>query len=209
MRITFVSFLKIDHNGMVLFQNIMESLTHFIFELSVLKKLPRSGSFITGIKDPDSVAGHVFRATQIAFFLAELEGGRGERAAFLVSIHDNAEARIGDLHKIAQRYLDHFEAEKKAFFDQVQDLPSSILKKYQAAFEEFGKGKTIEAKCAKDADLLELAFQAKEHLEQGYLGKKNWLDNIESALGTGSAKKIFEEMKNISSNDWWKNLKKI
>lgn len=188
----------------------MQHITNFIYELSVLKKLPRSGSFLAGIKDPDTVGSHVFRAAQIAFILAELEGGNGERAAFLISLHDNAESRIGDHHKVMSRYIPNKKAiEAEAFYDQIANFPSSIQTKMQSAFEEFEAQKTIEAKTAKDADLLELAFEANEMLNQSYKGKQNWLDNISKALTTQSAKNIFLQMLKTDSNDWWQGLKKI
>lgn len=187
----------------------IRSITNFIYELAVLKKLPRSGSFIAGIKNPDTVAEHVFRATQVAFLLAELEGGNGERASFLVSLHDNAETRIGDHHKIMSRYIpDKKDFEAEAFYDQISGLPMPIQVKMQGAFEEFYAKKTTESICAHDADLLELAFEANTMLQQGYAGMKDWLENIEKSLHTKSAQKIFEDMIHTSSNDWWKGLKK-
>jgi putative hydrolase of HD superfamily len=183
-------------------------VSDFIFELSVLKKLPRSGSFIAGVAQPDTVGEHVFRAAEIAFVLAELEGGNGEHAAFLALIHDNGEARIGDHHRIMNHYFDAGDAEERAFYDQCTRLPKPIAEKFRSAFAEFEERKTIEAICAKDADLLELAFQSKEFLEQGYAGKQNWLDNIQKHLQTDSAKQIFAEMKKKSTNDWWEKIKK-
>lgn len=186
------------------------SLSNFFHELSVLKILPRAGSFIAGIKNPDTVGEHVFRATQIAFVLAEMEGGNGEHSAFLVAIHDNGEARVGDHHKIMSRYISgKKDFEQRAFFDQLNGLPEKVSRKYQDAFQEFECAQTIESICAKDADLLECAFQAKEFLDQGYSGKQNWLNNIEGALKTETAKNIFQEMKSGSSMDWWKNLKVV
>ena len=187
----------------------MQGITNFIYELSVLKKLPRSGSFIAGIRNPDTVGEHVFRATQVAFLLAELEGGNGERASFLLSVHDNAETRIGDHHKIMSRYIPHKnEFESEAFYEQIAELPMPIQLKMQSAFEEFSAGKTTESICARDADLLELAFEAKEMTEQGYTGMNDWLENIKGSLKTESAQKIFAQMMDTSSNDWWKGLKK-
>jgi hypothetical protein len=55
--------------------------------------------------------------------------------------------------------------------------------------------------------LLELAFEANEMLQHGYIGKQDWIDNIGGSIKTKSAQKIFEEMKKTSSNDWWQGLK--
>jgi putative hydrolase of HD superfamily len=186
-----------------------QKISDFIFELGVLKKLPRTGSFIAGVKNPDSVAEHVFRASNVAFILAELEGANSERASFLVTIHDNAESRIGDLHKIAVRYIDKHAAEKNAFDEQIQNLPEKIQKKFVLARDEFETRETPEAKCAHDADLLELAFEAKELLEQGYTGMQEWLRSIKPALITVSAQKIFAQLEKMSAQDWWKGLKNL
>ncbi len=189
--------------------NNISGITNFIYELSVLKKLPRSGSFIAGIKNPDTVGEHVFRATQVAFLLAELEGGDGQRSSFLTSIHDNPEARVGDHNKIMSRYIPNKEEfETEAFYDQISELPMPIQLKMQGAFEELSAKKTIESICAHDADLLELAFEANEMLQHGYIGKQDWLDNIGKNLSTKSAQKIFKEMIKTNSNEWWKGLKK-
>ncbi len=185
-----------------------KAIADFIFELSVLKKLPRSGSFIAGVARPDTVGEHVFRASEIAYILAEIEGGNGEHSSFLAMIHDNGEARIGDHHRIMNAYFDAGDAEMRAFFDQTKCLPEKIGEKFRKGFEEFEEQKTTEAQCAKDADYLELAFQAKEFLEQGFTGKQNWLDNIEGHLTTESAQKLFSTLQEKSANDWWKNLKK-
>lgn len=182
-------------------------IADFIFELSILKRLPRSGSFIAGVPQPDTVGEHVFRAAEIAFILAEMEGGNGEHAAFLALIHDNGEVRINDHHRIMNRYFDAGDAEARAFADQTHNLPDAVGAKFRAAFEEFEERKTIEAKCAKDADLLELAFQSKEFLERGYAGKQLWLDAIEKEVVTASGKAIFASLLQKSADDWWKCLR--
>jgi putative hydrolases of HD superfamily len=187
---------------------VFQNLSDFFFELSVLKKLPRSGSFIAGIRNPDTVGEHVFRASEIAFILADLEGANAEHSAFLAMIHDNGEARINDHHKIMSRYMDSKQAEKTAFFDQCEQLPEKTANKFREAFEEFEAQETLEAKCAKDADLLELAFEAKEQLEHGYTAKKAWLEAVSLRITTASAKQLFEALVQKSVHDWWKNLKK-
>lgn len=184
-------------------------IVDFFFELSVLKKLPRSGSFIAGVARPDTVGEHVFRAAEIAFVLAEIEGANGEHASFLALVHDNGEIRVGDHNRLMNRYFDAGDAEKNAFYDQAKLLPTKIGEKFRNAFNEFEEQKTLESKCAKDADLLELAFQSKEFLEQGYNGKQNWLDNINGHFHTEIAQEIFDEMVKKSSTDWWQGLKKV
>lgn len=175
----------------------------------MLKLIPRSGSFLAGIKNPDCVASHVARATQIAFVLAEQEGGNAEHAAFLASIHDNAECRISDINRVTRRYIvGKNQIERIAFIEQCSGLPESIRTKYTAAFEEFEALETIESLCAHDADYLEMAFQAKYHIDQGISIMQDWMDNVEKALHTNSAKKIFTDITMEHSCHWWTGLKK-
>lgn len=185
------------------------SYISFIHELGILKILPRSGSFMAGVKNPDTVGEHVFRASQIAFLLAEGQGGNGEHASFLISFHDNAESRIGDLNRVNTKYISNKkEIEKQAFFDQIANLPQSIQLKYQESFLELEGNTTIEAKSAHDADYLELAFEAKKLLDQGYKAKQEWLYSIKTVLKTPLGKSIFKEMLVSDSDEWWKNIKK-
>lgn len=187
----------------------MKSLINFLFELTMLKRLPRAGSFLAGIKHPDTIAEHVFRTTQLAFIIAELEGGNSLHASWLASIHDNAECRLGDLNRVMQKYITNKkEIEMLAFQDQVEHLPESLRKKYIAGFIETEEGITLEAKCVKDADYLEMALQAKMHLEQGIECMQDWINNVEKALQTNTAKKMFTAIIQSNSWDWWKGVKK-
>lgn len=187
----------------------MKKIINYFFEINNLKRIKRSGSWIAGIKDPDTIAEHAFRTAQMGYIIAELEKVDSNKVLLMCLFHDNAEVRIGDHHKIMARYIDTNKAEKQAFKDQVQDLPELIGNKIENAFCEFNKKESKEAIVSKDADLLELAMQAKEYLELGYQGKQNWLDNIKSAIQTKTGKEMFEAIEKGSMTDWWQGLKKL
>ena len=187
----------------------MKKIVNYFFEINNLKRIKRSGSWIAGIKDPDTIAEHVFRTAQIGYVIAELEKVDSNKVLLMCLFHDNAEVRIGDHHKIMARYIDTKKAEKQAFKDQVQNLPELIGSKIENTFCEFNKKESKEAIVAKDADLLELAMQAKEYLELGYQGKQNWLDNIKLAIQTKTGKEMFEAIEKGSMTDWWQGLKKL
>ena len=188
----------------------IERVTKFIFEINQLKFKKQSGWYLSGIKNPPSVAEHVMRAAQIGYILAIMEGDANpEKVASILLVHDNGEARIGDQDKIAARYYEKNDAEMSAFSEQIQNLGEKIEKNWQQYFEEFEKRKTKEGMVAKDADWLEVAFQAKEYLDLGCQSAEDWIGNVEKALETESAKKIISEMKKINFTDWWKGLKKM
>ncbi|MFA5310637.1 MAG: HD domain-containing protein [Candidatus Paceibacterota bacterium] len=192
----------------------MKNIVNYIFEIGVLRRERHNGFKLIGIDDPDSVAEHALRAAQIGYILTVLENKKNgteinpEKVASMLIFHDNGEARIGDLHKVASRYIDSSEAEKNAFVDQVKELPEELkcLIKYFEDFEERG---TKEGVIAKDADWLEAAFMAKEYYDLGNQLAMNWIDNVGKALETESAKEILKEMKEIRFTDWWAGLKRM
>lgn len=187
----------------------MENLADFIFELAQLKKEKRTGWWRAGIKDPETVAEHSYMAGAIAFILAKMEGANAERAAVMGLFNDMAETRIGDLNKIAQRYVGGKDVEKKVVKEQLASLPSEIKESLSKIMDEYYKEDTKEGVIARDADLLENAFQAKEYIEHGYKSCEDWISNIKKMLKTESAKKLLNLMENGSSTNWWQGLKNI
>lgn len=186
-----------------------KKIVNFIFELNQLKKQKRSGWKLAGIDAPTSDAEHTLRAAQIGYILAAMEKCENpDKVATILVIHENGEARIGDQNKVSARYFDKKEAEKNAFLDQLGGLGETIENKWKQYFEEFEERNTQEGVIAKDADWLETAFQAKEYSDLGY-PTQNWIDNVEKALETESAKKLLAEMKNTKFTDWWMDLKKM
>ena len=132
----------------------MEDIVKFIHEAGSLKLLPRSGWLKFGIKLPESVAEHSFRAALIAFILALKNGESLEvacKAATAALFHDLHESRTMDLHKIAQKYV--IADEKKAKEDQLSWME---VKPDFSEVEDY----------VYDADKLELAFQAVEYSDQ-------------------------------------------
>lgn len=187
-----------------------QKIANYIFELGALKKFRHSGFKLAGINHPDSIAEHAFRAAIIAYFLAEKEKHpEPEKIAFQTLIHDNAEARISDLHKVAARYIDSHKGETKAFREQTDTLPKEIGEKFLKYFNDYELRKTTEGKIARDADLLETAFQAKEYFDLGYTDCIGWINNAESLLTTKSAKQLMKQVRKVRFTDWWQNLKKI
>lgn len=187
----------------------MKALVRFLYELGQLKTSKRTGWWFTKVKDPESIADHVYRTSVLGFLLGKMEKANAERCMMICLVHDNQEARTLDFNKVAARYIQSKEAENIAFSDQVADLPAEIKDEFLALYKEYAEQKTKEAIIAKDADLLECAFTAKEHIEIGYTDCEDWIKNAESLLKTASAKKMMQEMKKTKSSEWYLSLKKI
>lgn len=187
----------------------MNNIAKFFFELGQLKRVKRSGWWLAGIKDPESVAEHSFRAAIIGRFLAEMENADADKVTAMVLFHDIPEARINDLHKVGARYINFKKAEETVLKEQAERLPKKIADEMLSSHYEVEQQKTKEAIIAKDADLLECAIQAKEYLEQSYKDCENWIHNVGKLLKTRSAKKVFGLMNKTNANSWWYGLKHI
>jgi len=183
-----------------------KKIAAYFSEAGALKYKKRSGWWMAGIDNPESIAGHSHRTALIAFVLARLEGADAEKAAAMSIFHDVPEARLTDLHKVAQRYFDSEKAEALAQKEQAEGLPQEIGSELKSMFSEFNAQKTNEAIIAKDADLLEVALQGKEYHDNGCKKCREWFERAGKELKTASAKKIFKEAMK-SDGVWWKGLK--
>jgi putative hydrolase of HD superfamily len=187
----------------------MKDVAKFIFEIGTLKRIKRTWFKNEGVPEPESVADHNYRATVLGYILAKMEGADENKVIKMCAFHETAEARIGDLDKIAQHYINKDEAEMRAIEDQMKTLPASIRDEMLPLMREFFERKTKEAIIARDTDVLELLFQAKEYAEAGHHGCFYWIERNEKLLKTDSAKKLFAEMKNMNPTEWWKGLENL
>ncbi len=186
-----------------------EKLCDYIFELNTLKKFHHSGTKLAGVNIPDTIAEHAYRTAVIGYILAKAEKANPDKVALICLMHDNAEARITDLHKVARRYVDTKKPEKQAYKEQLERLPEDLAGLFWKNFLEFEDQTTKEGIVARDADMLETAFQAKEYLDLGHKACQDWISNVEKCLKTKTAKKLLQTMKKKQFTDWWQGLKKI
>lgn len=186
-------------------------ITRFLAELGASRRIQTSGPTLAGIKYPPNLAEHAFRAAQIGYLLAFLEGADPEKTASIVLFHDNAEIRVGDQNKVAANYFDKKPGETQALKDQLANLPPDLSRRIETLYQTYKTRDSKEGIVAKDADWLETAITAKEYLEQGYQGMQNWIDNVSKALETGSAKALLKEIaaQKDFTNSWWQGLKKM
>ena len=94
----------------------------------------------------------------------------------MLVFHDIGETRIGDIHKIACRYLQ--DDESQAVHDQLQGL-EDIGSDLFSLWEQIETRNTVAGVIAKDADLLEMVATAREYERLGYSGRpfSLWIPN--------------------------------
>ena len=185
----------------------MEELVHFLFETGHLKNVDRSGWWLFGNKNPESVAEHSFRCTILGYVLAKLEGVDASKVIMMCLFHDVHETRTNDLHKVVQKYINLEEAGDKATHDQLEPLKDSEGNEIVDALSELTNQESTESMVAVDADILECAMQAREYQVQGYDAAVDWLDRANDRLKCESSKKLLSILKQSDPNEWWKKLK--
>jgi len=178
-------------------------------EAGLLKHVKRSGWWVAGIKDPESVADHSFRCAVIAYYIAHKEDVDPYRVAIMALFNDIHESRINDLHKMGHYYIDFKMAEKKVFKDQVEGLDEKVKKEMKCFREEYETQETIESIIARDADILECLLQAKEYYDNGHIKAKKFFQKAPSHLKTRTAKKFWKIIKKWDSSLWWEKVVKF
>lgn len=178
-------------------------------EAGLLKKVKRSGWWVAGIKDPESVAEHCFRCTVMGYYLAHLEKCDVFKVLLMTLFNDIHESRINDLHKMGHYYIDFKDAEKRVFEDQIKNLDKSVSSQLRKMRHEYDAQKTKEAIVARDADILECLIQAKEYYDNGYLKAKTFFKTAPDHLKTKSARRLWKEILSWHSSSWWQNIVKF
>lgn len=181
-------------------------LLSFIAESGMLKRVNRSGWSVLGITDSESVADHSFRCAVIGYVLAFMEKASPYRILLMTLFNDIHESRIGDLHKMAQKYVDIEGPEQEAFCRQIDLLPEPLSKELASIRDEYIKQETIESVIARDSDILECLIQAKEYYEHGFLQAEKFMKKAPAFLKTGSAKTLWAQALKMNLSDWWNGL---
>ena len=184
----------------------IKAIVEFVIEAGSLKRVKRSGWSVVGINDAESVADHSFRCAIIGFFLAQMENALADRVLLMTLFNDTHEARITDLHKMAQRYFDIEKAEDNSFKEQISSLPKRIREKLAGMRKEYKKQQSLESIIARDADILECLIQAKEYKELGYCNASQFMKKAPAFLKTKSAKRLWGWAKKTNLNNWWFKL---
>lgn len=182
---------------------------NFFAEAGLLKRVRRSGWWVAGIENPESVADHCFRCAVIGFYIAHEEKVDPYRVLAMTLFNDIHEARINDLHKMGHYYIDFKSAEKKVFKDQVSALSASLRLELENLRADYDTQLSAEALVARDADILECLVQAREYEDNGSPVARKFLKRAPGFLRTKTAKKLWKALQGWDSTVWWENVVKF
>jgi putative hydrolase of HD superfamily len=190
--------------------NENDSIIRFFFEAGQLKRTPRSGWMLAGVKTPESVAEHSFRVGVIAYVIATVEGANADRAAALGLFHDLPETRIGDVPSVGKSYVTTADPRQVAV-DQAAGLPAVLFDHIVALVAEHENAKTsdatLEARCSRDADKLECLLQAREYeAATGNQQLKPWIDSMLRAVTTTTGTELAKTAMVVEPSTWFRDF---
>jgi putative hydrolase of HD superfamily len=184
----------------------LHGVVKFAYETGQLKRLPRAGWLLAGVRDPESVAEHSFRVGVLAYIIAALEGADPDRAAVLGLFHDLPETRIGDVPSVGRPYVTTAPPHDVAA-DQVAELPDLLATHIVALIDEHESAKTAaatpESRCSRDADKLDCLLQAREYQSQGNEHMQPWIYSMVAAVSTETGKRLAAAAQEVAPGAWW------
>jgi len=183
----------------------IKKLTSFFFEIGTLRKIARSHRQNLLTDDlSDNIASHSFRATIIGYFLAKEIGADSDKVIKMCLLHDIEESRAGDQNWVHKKYIKVFEDEIRR--EQLGKIPHS--QELLSLSEEYDKKKSLEAKIAKDADLLDQILLLREYEWGGNKEAKRWLDGGAQGkrMYNQITRQIVKEISKQRPSLWWHNL---
>jgi len=161
----------------------LKKLLSFWLQISKLQKLRRTGWVRCGVREPETVAAHMYRMGVMALLV------EGTETAVLALCHDMAECVIGDITPHCKVSPEEKAArEMTAFRELVKDLPSHILGDLFGAFKRYEDQREgdIPARLTKDLDKFDMIVQAWEYEKRDKRGAylQQFFDSTEKAFST-------------------------
>ena len=153
------------------------TLLDLFLELQTLDRVPRSGYFLRGISDCESIAEHSFHLAAMVWLLAEREAGLDRTKALeLALVHDLAELRIGDLPRTAIQYFApgaKHDAERRA----ADDILAPADPRARSLYAEYETKASPEARFVRACDRLQLMLKASVYERWGHGGLGEFWNN--------------------------------
>ncbi|MFJ6486032.1 MULTISPECIES: HD domain-containing protein [unclassified Streptomyces] len=183
----------------------LSAVAGFLYEAGTLKHTRRTGWWMAGVNDPESVAEHSWRTSLIASIIAKLEGADPARAAFLAVWHDTQETRTGDVNHLGKKYATNADP-GTVTADQTLGMPERLASTIQELVAEYEAKDSPEAVCARDADKLECMLQGIEYKAQGHAHAQRWIDNSRARLTTETGQRLADELLGQDPLDWLRTV---
>ncbi|XP_027916459.1 HD domain-containing protein 2 isoform X2 [Vigna unguiculata] len=149
------------------------SVIDFLSICQRLKTTKRTGWLRKDVKNPESIADHMYRMGLMALIAPDVSGFDRNKCIKLAIVHDIAEAIVGDITP-----MDGVSKQEKSHLEQTAlDHMCKVLGGGSAATEitelwmEYESNTSLEAKFVKDLDKVEMILQALEYEDGKRFGR--------------------------------------
>jgi putative hydrolases of HD superfamily len=182
----------------------LEGMIDYLYEMGLLKRLPRAGWLVAGIDHPESIAEHSFRAAIIGYLLASVEGADPARTALLCLFHDTQGVPHRRRSRVGKSYV-VTAPNPQVTADQVAGFPGEIGQAVRALVDDYEGQESVEARLARDADKLECLIQAREYQANGH-DVQPWVETAAAALRSEAARRFADAFRRARPDQWWKSF---
>lgn len=178
----------------------MKDLVNFIFEAAVVKRVRRTGWQVLGDNE-ESLGEHTFMTLVIAFVLAKQLRMPLDTVLAMSLFHDFHEARIGEVDKIALRYITRDTAKANA------DIFRSTFPDIETMLVEYEGKETPIARLVYEANILALLVELRVLEERGNVNAREWFDKNADRLRLPEAVELARLLGTTSPQEWWKEMR--
>ncbi|KAF6202938.1 hypothetical protein GE061_003345 [Apolygus lucorum] len=163
----------------------MDSTQNFLQFLKLvgnLKHLPRTGWVMRGVKDPETVASHMYRMAMMSYAIHPSETNMDmNKVLKMALVHDLAESLVGDITPydgVSRKRKRQMETDAMV---KIAKLLGRNKTEVVTLFKEYENQKSAEARFVKQLDSLDMRLQAFEYeKKEGVPGKyQEFIDSTE------------------------------
>jgi 5'-deoxynucleotidase YfbR-like HD superfamily hydrolase len=121
----------------------------------------------------------------------------------MILFHDMHEVRVGDADRVQRQYVQL--AEDDAAREQTEGLGTAGAAIFRM-WKEVDTQSTTAGALAKEAEILEMVFTARELMVRGNQDARLWIDTAALRIQTQSGRKLLELIKAADPGEWWKRV---
>lgn len=174
-----------------------KSVLEFLYLVNSLKHTKRTGWVYREVKNPESIASHMYSMGVMTFLLGNNTDLDRFKCLQLALIHDLAECIVGDIAPCnnVPKDLKHT-MELKAMTELAAHLPEETGKIIVDIYVEYEKQETAEAKFVKDLDRFDMILTASfyERSENSHGRLQDFFDSTEGKLEHPLIKQLAGEL---------------
>ncbi|XP_078332414.1 5'-deoxynucleotidase HDDC2-like isoform X2 [Crassostrea virginica] len=176
----------------------MDNILQFMTFIGDLKRVKRTGWVLRQVKEPESVADHMYRMAVLSFLVDPASSGLNKDRCIKISlVHDLAECIVGDLTPQDNIPKTEKQQQEMAAMKHICSLvPEEVGKELFELWEDYEFQKSEEAKFVKDLDKFEMILQAHEYEKQSERPShlQEFFDSTEGKFKTKLVKEWVEKL---------------